>query len=212
MIIKITPLQKKIAALRVEKNNYEKQRAEFVKNLSDKEIKTILICKDIGIPFCPELKINMNFPRALDVPGIAEQAIRNCNTDLEETEGEHSDDICKVTGIKSDTKTSSFSKNHMKGFPNSHRGHISNVRSCHGKLKDGALRVMVTDQFRMKCHYFYIPKNVWQKWTIKGSGKNSSGAQPSGSISYTYNRETGTIAKLEPYRVDSFRELANKTD
>ena len=212
MIMKTTPLQKKIAALKVQKNNYEKQRTEFVKNLSENEIKTILICKDIGIPYCPELKINMNNAWAFYGPGIAEQAILNGNTNLKKTKDEHSDEICKVTGMKSDTKTASFSKNHMKGQPNSYRGHITNVRSCHGKFKDGALRVIVTDQFLMKCHYFYLPKNVWQKWKIQGSGKNSSGAQPAGSIPYTYNRETGTIAKLEQYRVNSFLELANKTD
>ena len=211
-IMKTTPLQKKIAALKVEKNNYKKQRAEFVKNLDANEIKTILICKDVGIPYCPELKINLDHAWAFYAPGIAERAILNCNSDLEKTDEDHSDEICKVTGIKSDTKTSSFSNNHMKGYPNSHQGHITGVRSQHGELKDGALRVMVTDQFLMKCHYFYLPKNVWQNWKIQGSGKNSSGAQPAGSISYTYNRKTGTIAKLEPYRVNSFIELANKTD
>ena len=207
--MKITPLQKKIADLKVLKQKVNK----LVPKIDGKKFKKIQILECIVVPYYKGSQFaDLLDPEQYDETYLVEKMIRQYNPNLKKTNGKHSDDICKVARTKSDTKTSSFSKNHMKGFPNSHQGHITGVRSRSGKLKDGALRVVITDPFSLTPHYFYLPKKVWRKWKIQGGGKNSSGQQPEGSISYTYNRKTGLIRKLEPYRVNSFMELANKTD
>lgn len=204
-IMKTTPLQKDIADAKVLKQKIN----ESIMKLNNKVFKKYQILKCVVIPHIKDQSYDLNDPQQYDETYLAEKAMRACNRNLKETKGEHSDDICILTGEKSDTKTSSFNKIPLTG-PSSHQGQITGVRSPYGKLKDGALRVIITDPFRSTPHYFYLPKKAWQKMTIAGSGKNNSDPQSSGSISYTYNRKTGLIRKLEQYRVNSFMELANK--
>jgi hypothetical protein len=209
MIVKTTPLQKKIAALQVQKHKIK----ELVPQIDGKKFKKIQILECIVAPYYKGSRVfDMSDPEQYDETYLVEKMMRLYNLNLKKTEGKHSDDICKVTGTMSDTKTSSFNKNHVKARPNSHTGSVAGVRSRGGKLKNGALRVVITNPFSSTPDYFYLPKNVWRKWPIQGP-KNSSGrGQPEGWISYNYNSKTGRIPKFEKYRVGSFAELANKTD
>lgn len=183
--------------------------AKTVKGLTSEEIKNYLLLRDVINPYYGKT-FDLSDPLVFNCTRLIEQTLRVLNKKMEPSDGIHSDDI--YNGFKSDTKTSSFSITPLKGTNNTHQGVISSVRSRNGILKDGSLRVVITDPFLWKCHYFYIPQKVWLTWKLSGRKKNVDGKIQEGSIPYTYNRQTGLIAKLEPHRVGSPIELANRND
>jgi hypothetical protein len=180
---------------------------EILKNLGSDNIKNHILLECCINPYYGKT-FDLSDPLVYDCTRLVEKLLRRLNSNMEPTNGDHSDDICTDTGFKSDTKTSSFNINPMKDTNNTHVGNISGVSSQSCILKEGSLRVVITDPFFWKCHYFYIPLNVWSTWKLSGC-RNKDGKIKNGSIPYTYNRQTGLIAKLEPHRVGGPIELAN---
>lgn len=81
-------------------------------------------------------------------------------------------------------------------------GQITNVATRIGTLKNGALRVVVYNQFTDEVRYFFLPHKVWTKFNLY---KKSSGQS---SIKFSYSLYDDTFSAISDYEVDNVKELA----
>lgn len=102
-------------------------------------------------------------------------------------------------------KTGSISPNPVKAGRNTYRLEISNIVSPGGHIKEGDVRVVIYNPHTKSQTYYYIPQNE-----LESVGINYHPTTGIGRIFATWNCITNKIPKLEPYKVDSFEELASK--
>ena len=72
------------------------------------------------------------------------------------------------------------------------------VNRMTGTMKTGDIRAVVYNPHNTSIIFYYIPHKVYKDWYI-----HKMGALPA-----TYNSKKNTIVKWEPYRVDTFKQLA----
>lgn len=107
----------------------------------------------------------------------------------------------------SDSKTCSIRTSNRYNH-NTFEVRIKSVRSVGGILKDGALRVTIYNPHNESLRYYYLPKDVWSTWNISANGGSQADR---GNLRATYNLALDRIEKFDPYRCESFEELARKT-
>jgi hypothetical protein len=105
----------------------------------------------------------------------------------------------------SECKTSSVSPNPVKAGRNTYRLEISNVVSPGGSMKSGDVRVVLYNPHTCSATYYFIPQNK-----LESVGINYHPTTGIGRIFATWNSVTNKVPKLEPYKVNSFEELASK--
>lgn len=75
--------------------------------------------------------------------------------------------------------------------------------------KVGALRIVCYNECRDRLHYFYIPYNAWQEWVESDYRKS----HPNGKrIRSYYSKGTDQYKRLDPFRYNTFEEIAKLTD
>jgi hypothetical protein len=104
----------------------------------------------------------------------------------------------------SEIKTASIRVNGASGSTNSFVGEITGVTSANGTHKTGSIRLVIYNPHTQSLMYYFLPKTCWEKHVTRHP---TSGV---GKVVYSYNKRTDEIAKFEPYRVKSFRQLALK--
>jgi len=104
----------------------------------------------------------------------------------------HLHDLSDMSDVKCATLTDYFDKS--TGC-DKYRAGIT-VKSSGGKLKIGALRVVLYNDILSQLEFYFFPKNVWRKWVTGGSSNFSltSGAD-------------GIIKKIQEFRLKSFDDM-----
>jgi hypothetical protein len=104
----------------------------------------------------------------------------------------------------SDAKTASISPSPVTGRNESYPGMIPGVVSLGGYEKFGALRCVVYNPHKQNLRYYFLPKHIWENMY---SMNKFSGV---GRIEFKYHLGMDRVTKLDPWRCDSFEELAKE--
>jgi hypothetical protein len=143
-------------------------------------------------------KVLLKHHRAVNGEHLVEQAMAAVGG-YEFVDGAHYD-----FSDGTECKTGSIRPSPTKPGRNTYAGEISNVVSSGGVQKSGDVRFVLWNPHRARFEYFYIP-HAHLGTTLK---INTHGTNGTGRIFFTWNQTTDVIAKLEPFRVRSFHQLA----
>jgi len=75
---------------------------------------------------------------------------------------------------------------------------ISGVVSNNGTMKTGDIRAVIYNPHTTSIMFYYFPHKVYKDWCINKNG----------ALRATWHRVKNTITKWEPYRVNTFKQLA----
>lgn len=185
------------------KANIQKQLAEHTKNIKEnpKTCKTKILFSEIAHQYHPEfksksmLKLVEKHPKIFDIPHLIELTMAEVGGyDAVDGHGyDFSDGTeCKTASIQPSSKT-------IRGTSTqSYPVVISGVVSITGAMKTGDIRAVIYNPHTMSIMFYYFPHKVYKDWCITKNG----------ALLGHWNRKKNTIAKWQPYRVDTFKQLA----
>ena len=184
--------------------NIQKQLAERTKNIKEntKTCKTRTLFNEIVHRYHPEfksksmLKLVEKHPGIFNIGHLIELTMAEIGGyDVVDGHGyDFSDGTeCKTASVM---PTASIFKGTLR---QSYPVYISGVvQPITGAMKTGDIRAVVYNPHIMSIMFYYIPHKVYKDWYVNKKG----------SLMATYNSKKNVIPKWEPYRVDTFKQLA----
>lgn len=186
------------------KANIQKQLAERTKNIKEnpKTCKIKTLFNEIVHQYHPEfksksmLKLVEKHPDIFNIGHLIELTMAEVGG-YDVVDG-HGYDFSDSTECKTASVCPTSINNKMQIVSQSYKVRITNVVCSNGTMKTGDIRAVIYNPHTTSIMFYYFPHKVYKDWCISKGG----------ALEAAWNRRYNHIKKWEPYRVDTFKQLA----
>ena len=184
--------------------NIQKQLAERTKNIKEnpKTCKIKTLFSEIVHQHHPEfksksmLKLVEKHPDIFNIGHLIELTMAEVGG-YDVVDG-HGYDFSDGTECKTASVAPTSINHKMRLVSQSYRVRITNVVCSNGTMKTGDIRAVIYNPHTTSIMFYYFPHKFYKDWYIGKYGALEAG----------WNRKYNHIKKWEPYRVDTFKQLA----